>query len=412
MTIMLRGIARINNRRENTILTDLKDINFKLHSLVLFHNLLSDDLILKLSDLLDTADKSTLDQVSSYSAFAALLLRENGELTGSILSRALEDENIYVHAQTKQKVTPELEYCLISELKILEDLSQLKSQDVKNTLGYDGYLPDWKISPINFTAAYKARMDALNTIGFGIFSRHHMFMVKDGRMVPVSLPDPVRLSDLKSYTRERSAVVQNTVSLLKGQPAANVLLYGDAGTGKSSTVKAIVNEYKDQGLRLIEINKKQFGEIPGIAEQLCGNPLKFILFIDDLSFDQNNDDFKALKAILEGSASAKAPNIAVYATSNRRHLVKESFSDRNGDDIHVNETIQELTSLSERFGLSVHFYQPDMALYLQIVHGLAEQFGIYKNEAEIDLEAERYALTRGGRSPRVARQFIDSLRSL
>jgi predicted AAA+ superfamily ATPase len=393
-------------------LADLNNINLKLHSLVIFRNLLSDELLRELSGLLHAGDSSLLERVSRYSAFAAVLLRENGDLAESLLSRVLEDENIYVHAKTKGIVAPELEECLQSELGILQEISRLQSGDIQSAMGYDGYLPAWKCGCVDFAAAYNARMNDLSRTGFGIFARHHMFAVKNGRIIPVSLPDPVRLSELKGYARERGTVVQNSVSLLKGKPAANVLLYGDAGTGKSSTVKAIANEYKDLGLRLIEINKKQFGDIPGIMEQLCGNPLKFILFIDDLSFDQNNDEFKALKAILEGSASAKAPNIAIYATSNRRHLVKESFSDRNGDDIHVNETIQELTSLSERFGLSVHFFQPGKELYLQIVHGLAEQFGLPAIDAGLDLEAERYALARGGRSPRVARQFIDSLRSL
>jgi predicted AAA+ superfamily ATPase len=393
-------------------LIDIFDLSLKLHSLVIFHNILKDKLMICLSELMNIADKTPLERVSAYSSFVSLLYRENGDLTDSLLSRVLDDENIYVHAQAENRITPELEECLQNELKIIQELSQLRSEDIKKVLGYGGYLPAWGNRSVDFAVSYKARMESLNHVGFGIFSRCHMFLVKEGRLMPVSMPDPVRFSELKGYERERGAVVQNTVSLLKGKPAANVLLYGDAGTGKSSTVKAIVNEYKNQGLRLIEFNKKQFNDIPVIMEQLCNNPLKFILFIDDLSFDQNNDDFKALKAILEGSASAKAPNIAVYATSNRRHLVKESFSDRNGDDIHVNETIQELTSLSERFGLSVHFYQPDKALYLKIVHSLAEQFDIRISEADLDLQAERYALSRGGRSPRVARQFIDSLRSL
>ena len=199
------------------------------------------------------------------------------------------------------------------------------------------------------------------------------------------------------------------MALLRGRPAANALLYGDAGTGKSSTVKAIVNEYRDRGLRLIEIAKNQFRNIPALIEQLSGNPLKFILFIDDLSFAEQNDDFNALKAVLEGSVSHKAPNLAIYATSNRRHLIKESFSDRAGDDVHRNETIQELTSLSERFGLSVSFYGPDKKLYHQIVTGLKEQYGIGMEDAVLLQEADKYAFQRSGRSPRVARQFMEYL---
>lgn len=389
---------------------DLKELNLKLHSLAVFHNLLSDPLFLSFCMLLNPEESTALYQVKNYSAFISLLLNEGGDLTDAVLSRVLDDENVYIRSKAQNKFIPAaLESSLHSELMILQELSGTASQDIINAMEYDGSLPVWKTHPADFRSAYEERADNLFRIGYGIFSKHHMFMVKDSSITPVSFPDPVRLSDLKGYARERSSVVQNTLSLLKGKPAANVLLYGDAGTGKSSTVKAIVNEYKSEGLRLIEITKKQLTVIPEIAESLIGHPLKFILFIDDLSFDQNNDDFKALKAILEGSVSAKAPNIAVYTTSNRRHLVKESFSERNGDDIHVGETIQELTSLSERFGLSVPFLQPDKALYLEIVRGLAVQFGVMAND--IEEAAERYALLRGGRSPRVARQFIEYKKS-
>ncbi|MEI6100937.1 MAG: ATP-binding protein [Eubacteriales bacterium] len=389
-------------------MADLNRLHIKLQSLSVFHSLLNDPLFHALSNVLDTSDKSQAEQVSGYSALAALLFMENGDLAESMLQRVLEDENAYVLKKAhKQEISRELEVCLKNELAILEELSQIQSRDVRDCLGWDGPLPDWTNSPVQIDNAFGQRMETIATEGYGIFRKTHMFHVEDGRIVPVSLPDPISLTELKGYERERNSVIQNTLFLLKEKPAANVLLYGDAGTGKSSTVKAIANEYRHKGLRLIEINKKQFGEIPQLYKQLADNHLKFILFIDDLSFDQNNDDFKALKAILEGSASAKAPNIAVYATSNRRHLVKESFSDRNGDDIHVNETIQELTSLSERFGLQVHFYQPDRDLYLRIVRSLAKQLGQNADNTDLDLEAERYALMRGGRSPRVARQFID-----
>jgi hypothetical protein len=389
---------------------DLKEMNLKLHSLAVFHNLLNDSLLKSFCTLLDPEDQSNLKQVKNYSAFISLLLNEGGDLTDAVLSRVLDDENVYIRSKAqKEFIASSLENSLQSELEILQELSGTPSRDITNAMGYDGYLPVWKTHPADFSQAYRERIENLSRVGYGIFSKHHMFMVKEAVITPVSFPDPVRLTDLKGYARERGAVVQNTLSLLKGKPAANALLYGDAGTGKSSTVKAVVNEYKDEGLRLIEITKKQLNDIPQIVEALIGHPLKFILFIDDLSFDQNNDDFKALKAILEGSVSAKAPNIAVYTTSNRRHLVKEFFSERNGDDIHVGETIQELTSLSERFGLSVPFLQPDKALYLEIVRGLAVQFGVMAKD--IDEQAERYALLRGGRSPRVARQFIEYMKS-
>ena len=187
------------------------------------------------------------------------------------------------------------------------------------------------------------------------------------------------------------------------------MLCGDAGTGKSSTVKAVVNEFADRGLRLIEITKEQLRDIPHIIDSISRNPLKFILFIDDLSFSSEDDCFGALKATLEGSVSARADNIAIYATSNRRHLVKESFSDRDGDDIHRNDTIQQLISLSARFGLTVTFSKPNQNAYIEIVKGLAEKYNIDMDDKQLSVKAEAFALAGSGRSARTAKQFIYSL---
>ena len=203
--------------------------------------------------------------------------------------------------------------------------------------------------------------------------------------------------------------MDNTKALLSGKPAANILLTGDAGTGKSSTVKAIVNELCDSGLRILEVRKEQLHAIPKILDELNSNPLKFILFIDDLSFTKDDDNFSALKAILEGSVSAKSNNGVIYATSNRRHLVKENFSDREGDDVHFNDTMQELLSLSERFGIQLTFNRPDKAVYLDIVHNLADKQGIEYDVEKLDASAEKFALKRGTRSARAAKQFVDGI---
>ena len=189
-----------------------------------------------------------------------------------------------------------------------------------------------------------------------------------------------------------------------------MLLYGDCGTGKSSTVKAIANEYAPQGLRLIELKKKQLHELPTIVETVSRNPLKFIIFIDDLSFTEDDDDFAALKAILEGSVSSSAANLVIYATSNRRHLVRETFSARQGDEIHFKDTMQELLSLSDRFGLTVTFQKPDKKTFLEVVSSLAKQYELEMPKDELDMKAEAFALARGGRSPRVAKQFIEYLK--
>ena len=171
-----------------------------------------------------------------------------------------------------------------------------------------------------------------------------------------------------------------------------------------------MNEFKDRGLRLVEVTKKQFGYLPDLVDSIGKNPLKFILFIDDLSFAEENDDFYALKAVLEGSVSAKTNNMVVYATGNRRHLIKETFSDRDEDDVHRNETIQELVSLSARFGLTVGFFRPGKKLYLDIVRKLKEQYKLNINDDELEIQAERFAIS--GRSPRTARQLIEYLKSI
>ena len=253
-------------------------------------------------------------------------------------------------------------------------------------------------------------MSSLSTRGYGIFAKYHTFTLKNGKLVPVKNPDPQRLSQLSGYRLERSKVINNTLALLNDKPAANVLLYGDAGTGKSSTVKAIANEYKDMGLRLIELNKAQLPELPVVIEKIAKNPLKFIVFIDDVSFSSDDDNFSSLKAVLEGSVSTKTPNLAIYATSNRRHLVKEKFSDRDGDDIHAGDTREELISLSERFGLKVAFLKPNKDVYLGIVQKLAEEYGIECTD-DLFMRAEAFALRRNGRSGRAAKHFIESVRS-
>ena len=386
---------------------DTQRLRMELNSLVIFRGLREDSVIRKLEALL-REDGDTAAMADRYAAFAEALYRAGGNLTEYVLNSALEDENVYVLRRAAGEDVSKLEECLENELGLLEKISRLRPEDVKKLVAYDGYLPGWETGEEDFVSAYRQRMKELPFKGFGIFSRHRMFTVKDSELRPVKWPDPVKLCELKGYERQRQAVAGNTLALLAGKPAANALLFGDAGTGKSSTVKAMVNEYWDKGLRLVEINKNQTGDIPAVIEAVCRNPLKFILFIDDLSFAGEGDGFYALKAALEGSAAAKAPNTVIYATSNRRHLVKETFSDRQGDDVHRGETIQELISLSARFALTVGFLRPDKALYLRIVRELAGDAGLDIGDERLELEAERFA--EGGRSPRAAKQFIEQLK--
>jgi len=387
----------------------LEELLLRWNALVIFRGLKADGVLSRLAALLSAKDGNTARRVDAYAAFAEALFTHTCSLTEYVKKRVLEDDNFYIRRCAQGlPIEAELEACLKAELQTLGELAALNSDTVRQSIGYEGYLPAWRTEPVDLEAEYRAHLSALNTRGFGIYAAHRMFAVRQGVITPVKNPDGVRLSDLKGYERQKRAIVDNTLALLSGRPAANVLLYGDAGTGKSSTVKALVNEYADRGLRLVELGKAQAGDIPAVLDELRVNPLKFILFIDDLSFAQENDDFYTLKAVLEGSASARTGNVAVYATSNRRHLVRERFSEREGDDVHRNETIQELTALSARFGLTLGYFKPNRREYLEIVRALAEDYGINMDAAVLEAGAEQFALS--GRSPRAARQYIDSLR--
>ena len=201
----------------------------------------------------------------------------------------------------------------------------------------------------------------------------------------------------------------NTKSLLEGKKANNILLYGDAGTGKSNTIKAIANMFKDEGLRLIEVKKSQLSFITDIIEMLSVSPLKFIIFIDDLTFSSNDDTFSYLKAVLEGGVNSFPNNVVVYVTSNYRHLIKENFNDRQGDDIHIEDTIQQIMSLTNRFGIIITFQRPDKDLFVDIVLSYAKENNINMDKEELIKQAESYAIRSAGRSPRVAKQFIETL---
>lgn len=390
----------------------LTELHIRLNSLAIFRALLSDPVVSALLDYLNSREKATSEAVSKYAAFVSSLYgTEKRTLAGYIQHIVNNDENAYIRmiGQGKQP-WPEMEAQVERELEIFQAIADLTPEALREGLDWDGYLPIFATKSLNIVESYHQRCTNIHRFGFGLYAKHIMFYIGEGnRIVPVINPDQIRLSSLVDYKREQQIILDNTVALLEGKPAANILLTGDAGTGKSSTVKAVVNELHDRGLRILEVRKEQLHAIPAILDELNTNPLKFILFIDDLSFQKDDDNFSALKAILEGSVSAKSRNVVIYATSNRRHLVKESFSGRDGDDIHRNDTMQEIISLSERFGIQVTFQKPNKEIYLGIVRHLAEEKGVKMDADELDMLAERFALGRGGRSARAATQFIDGL---
>ena len=391
----------------------LEQINMKVKSFVVFNNVLEDDVMKSFFNMIDTKEKSDIKKVEEYSNFTRKLFGKSENFSDYIWNLIIFDENIYVRKlASKEKISNMLSQCVKHELQTLQEIATITSQDIRNGIEYNGFMAEWSINTeYDFNKMYEERMEELFKVGYGIYSNNIMFAYDKGKVVPVKYPDNIRLSSHIGYERERKRIIDNTYAFIKGKPAANVLLYGDAGTGKSSTVKAIVNEYANEGLRMIEVRKGDLLEIPKLIQELANNPLKFILFIDDLSFSKNNEEIGALKAILEGSVTAKTSNVVIYATSNRRHLVQESFSEREGDDIHRNETIQEQISLSYRFGLSICFSKPNKKEYLDIIHGLLEEYKVKKIE-NVDMLAEQHAMSRGGRSGRIARQFVEYLKSI
>ena len=395
----------------------LREWNARLHGLVVFRSLLDDPVVAKLLDLTDRMEAGApgygpvCDAVAQFEA----ALFEHTTNWGSYLSAAvLEAETVCVRQAASGTLAPALQTALDSELAFLQALCGLTLDELLAAAGSAtgqaqelAFLPRWETSGIDLPAAYAQRMSEVGKKGYGMFAKHHVFTVESGQLVPVKYPDPQRLSELPGYEKEREKVIANTKALLAGMPANNVLLYGDAGTGKSSAVKAIANEFAPEGLRLVEVKKNQLYQIPDLMDKLAANPLKFILFIDDLSFTANDDNFAALKAILEGSVGGRAKNIAVYATSNRRHLIKETLTDRTGDDIHEADTRQELMSLSARFGLTITFQRPEKARFETILAELAKQHCIDMPMDQLLVKAEAFAIRAGGRSPRVAKQFIE-----
>ena len=388
----------------------LKELSLRLHAVSVMRDLLEDRVIKALMSFLELPEETTEAQkIDAYTGFVSELYMTGAKTLSEYVKQIVfESENIYVKTKGKGDIpSAVLEKSLMEDLKTFDEVALLTPGILMNE--YD-FLPGFDIEKCSIKKEYTKRLDRIEKYGYGIYAKFRMFYIgEEGEIVPVSSPDETNLADLIDYKREQKIIMDNTKALLSGKPAANILLTGDAGTGKSSTVKAVVNELSDKGLRIIEIRKEQLHKIPKILDELNSNPLKFILFIDDLSFTKDDDNFSALKAILEGSVSAKSNNVVVYATSNRRHLVKENFSDREGDDVHFNDTMQELLSLSERFGIQLTFSRPDKATYLDIVRNLADKQGIKYDIQKLDAAAEKFALKRGNRSARAARQFVDGI---
>ena len=246
--------------------------------------------------------------------------------------------------------------------------------------------------------------------GAGEMNRFRAFKWdKSNGLIGISHCDPIRLDNLIDCDYQKQALIKNTENFLMGKVANNALLFGDSGTGKSSCVKALLNEYYNEGLRMIDLSKADFLYFNKIVAKVRGRGLKYIIFLDDLSFEEFETEYKYMKALIEGGVEIKPDNVLIYATSNRRHLIRETWNERQGEDIHGGDTQQEKLSLADRFGLALTFTSPNQNAYLKIVFELAKQYAIDVPENILREKAIKWELVHGGRSGRVAKQFINSL---
>ena len=340
-----------------------------------------------------------------------------GEIEGSINSIALHDFEIFreLFSYDFEIMEAALE---VDGLSMLWDYQGVKGHgkvfnkrirdricELAEKLGKSESTEDFKMILTQF---YKE-------FGVGKFGLHKAFRVEHtengAEIVPITKISHVHLDDLVGYEIPKKKLIENTEAFVEGRRANNCLLFGDAGTGKSSSIKAILNQYYDQGLRMIEVYKHQFQDLNDIIAQVKNRNYKFIIYMDDLSFEEFEIEYKYLKAVIEGGLEKKPDNILIYATSNRRHLVRETFKDKadRDEELHTNDTVQEKLSLVARFGVTIYFGRPERKEFQGIVKELAARNGIVMEEDKLLLEANRWELSHGGKSGRTAQQFIDYL---
>ena len=340
-----------------------------------------------------------------------------GEIEGSINKVALHDFAIFRELFAYDFYILE-EALDVDCLSILEDYQNVRGHgkvfnkrirdricELSKKLGKSESAEDFKAIVTQF---YKE-------FGVGKLGLHKAFRIEhteDGaEIVPITKISHVHLEDLVGYEIPKQKLVENTEAFVEGRRANNCLLFGDAGTGKSTSIKAILNQYYDQGLRMIEVYKHQFQDLNDVIAQIKNRNYKFIIYMDDLSFEEFEIEYKYLKAVIEGGLEKKPDNILIYATSNRRHLIRETFKDKTDRDeeLHTNDTVQEKLSLVARFGVTIYFGKPEKKEFQQIVRVLAEKNGIEMPEEQLLLEANKWELSHGGLSGRTAQQFIDYL---
>jgi predicted AAA+ superfamily ATPase len=439
----------------------MKKLKLMMNSLSVYRNLLEDIVIQKYYNLIAYVNEDKIDVdnfLKYYNEFYFNLTSNctNG-LKDYVIEKVLLNENAFSKVAEQvpynkidisfiKGVTNDL-FCIQNMLNaepddikehVLEYFKELYNQDtewyymVKSIISN---LPNWNINAVdvdkiffeypikkilytstNWAECIRELAEFHNKYGSGKFAKYRAFVWERNNgacsLIGIENCDPITLSDLVGYEAQKEEVVNNTLQFLDGFNANNVILYGERGTGKSSTVKAILNEYYLRGLRIIEVPKKFLSDFPEIIRKLKTKNQKFIIFVDDLTFE-DNESYTDLKSVLEGGLEVRPQNVIIYATTNRRHLVRERFSDRpgsvqdNSDEIHPVDAIQEKLSLADRFGITVTYLSPDKQKYLEIVESIAEKRGLKLDKQYLHREALKWEMWYNGRSPRTARQFVD-----
>ncbi|MGP0128926.1 MAG: ATP-binding protein [cyanobacterium endosymbiont of Rhopalodia musculus] len=376
-------------------------------------------------------DKQTLnlESLKAYGNFFNALARTGKSWQDYLISEILLNENPFsqqVQSIPFQELPKSLIDAVKHDLSILQIIYNCTTQQIakwvkKSTL--IDYIPVvWELENIDNTFLHRSNnwqdtieelADYYNQEGTGIIAKYKVLKWERKQLIGINNPDPIQLTEIVGYDPQKETLIKNTEILLAGCTALNVLLYGSRGSGKSSLIKGLLNKYSSKGLRLVEVSKSQLNHLPWILDKLRNYPQKFIVFVDDLSFEEDDDTFKSLKVVLEGSVTARADNVVVYATSNRKHLIREFVGDRpqlsDFDEVHAWDTVQEKLSFSDRFGLTLTFEPANQEKYLTIVNYLAQQIRLDLPQEELEFRAKQWAMKQNGRSGRTARQFIHFL---
>lgn len=415
-----------------------KDMFINIEKLLVFRNISKDSIIKKLKKLcklMAEQNQENIDKIRNiyYDMCTGLILKaEHHSFSGNILKKYIlyllfYDENIYtLHCEKyNSKIDTSLYTAVLNDIKAvvklmnfdISELTELSKSDIDIQNYYSINKRNRKYENIFLNAdTIEQKAEALgnhcNKYGCGQLAQYNMFRWDNESGIKAIINhDDIMLSDIIGYEYQKQTLIENTEAFLNGYSANNVLLVGARGTGKSSCVKALANEYFEKGLRLLEIPKEQIIEFPQILKYISQRGKKFIIFLDDLSFDEFEVEYKYMKSLLEGSTEKKPDNVLFYATSNRRHIISEKWSDRQGnpnDDIHTLDTLNEKISLSDRFGLTLTFETPNQQQYLDIVEAIAKKENLNYDKEQLFKEAIAWELNQKGKSGRTAKQFINS----